>query len=182
MSGPLFALVFGALLLVIATFLAMRPHGSRPAHASEAPPAGWRGFGYVTRKLFDRGGDEFHYSFSMPAGLALSFVVGFLSSILGIGGGIVHVPALVVLFHFPAHIAAATSHFILAISAAVGTASHLSLGNVDLGVGLAIGGGCVVGAQLGGALSTRVKGVTIVRALAVALGLVGLRLLWQAVA
>jgi uncharacterized membrane protein YfcA len=107
----------------------------------------------------------------------LSFGVGFLSSILGIGGGIIHVPALITLFDFPAHIATATSHFILALSAATGTLSHVALGHVQLGPGIAMALGAIAGAQVGGALSHRVHGTWIVRGLAAALTLVGLRLI-----
>ncbi|HEY4223320.1 MAG TPA: sulfite exporter TauE/SafE family protein, partial [Myxococcota bacterium] len=99
---------------------------------------------------------------------------------LGIGGGIVHVPALVALFDFPAHIAAATSHFILVVTAATGSIEHYTLGNVRLVPALAMGAGAAVGAQIGGALSRRMKARWIVRGLAGALGLVGVRLIVSA--
>ena len=57
-------------------------------------------------------------------GIAYSSVVGFVSSFLGIGGGIIHVPLLVRVLGFPTHIATATSHFVLAIIAGSGAATH----------------------------------------------------------
>ena len=118
-------------------------------------------------------------SYNLGLGLALSFVVGYLSSLLGIGGGIIHVPALVQLFGFPVHVATATSHFILAIMALAGTAVHVSTGTFVHGTRrmamLAVG--VVVGAQLGAYFSSRLHGRWIIRGLAVALGLVGIRVL-----
>src|SRR5205814_8241182 len=114
----------------------------------------------------------------LPLGVAFSFVIGFASSLLGIGGGFIHVPALIALLGFPVHIATATSHFVLAIMATVGTATHVAAGDlVDVWPRAAyIGAGAVGGAQLGARLSRRVRGPMIVRLLVVALVLVALRL------
>lgn len=58
--------------------------------------------------------------FNMPLGVLCSFFVGFLSSIFGIGGGIVHVPMMVFVLGFPPQIAVATSTFVLFVSAVMG--------------------------------------------------------------
>ena len=179
-SGQVFNIIFGLLLLILATYLFLRPERRRstapPGTRPPAPP-GLAGWGWVVRDFADARGEHWLYGYAQPWALLLSVGVGFLSSILGIGGGIIHVPALINLFNFPAHIATATSHFILSISAATGTISHLALGDVRLVPGIALAIGAIAGAQLGGAISPRVKGAWIVRSLAVALVLVGLRLL-----
>ena len=135
-----------------------------------------------SRHLIEADGTEYHYSFNPILGMTLSFIVGFFSSLLGIGGGIIHVPALVYLLHFPVHIATATSHFILANMALTGTMTHILTGTFTHGVHrtvfLALG--VMVGAQLGARLSSRIKGTWIIKSLAVALGLVGVRILIQA--
>src|SRR5919206_4244748 len=64
----------------------------------------------------------------------LSFGVGFMSSILGIGGGVIHVPLLIQFLGYPAHVATATSHFILAIMSFTGTMTHLLSGEFEHGV------------------------------------------------
>lgn len=115
-------------------------------------------------------------------GSALSVAVGFVSSVLGIGGGIIHVPALVRILRFRVHVATATSHLILAFMALTGTIVHIATGSFTHGwrrtAMLAIG--VVIGAQWGARWSRRVHGRLIVRALAVALILVGLRLVTAA--
>ena len=91
-------------------------------------------------------------------------------------------PALVHLLNFPVHIATATSHFILTITAGTGTLVHILTGSMHHGWRrvLVLGVGVILGAPLGAMLSQRIQGAWIVRALAVALGLVGLRLVWTA--
>ncbi len=177
LSGRLFSIIFGILLVAVSLYLVWRPERPADAPVRIAQPAGPVGWGWTVRHLVDAHGKSYDYGFSRLWGIALSFVVGFLSSILGIGGGIIHVPALITLFDFPAHIATATSHFILAISALTGTVSHLVLGNVQLVPGIAMAIGAIGGAQVGGAISHRVHGRWIVRGLALALTLVGLRLI-----
>lgn len=179
-SSRPFYIVFGLFLIAIAVFLNVRPNPRLAVSAPLAPgatqtlPRGW-----VERRVVDRGGEEFVYVYNFWGGIALSFVVGFLSSILGIGGGIIHVPALVFLFAFPAHIATATSHYILVISALVGSLSHLVQGDIRWVPMIGLSIGVIPGAQIGARLSQRLHGKWIIRGLALALALVGLRLLFK---
>ena len=133
----------------------------------------------MVRQLTDVHGDTYVYSYKLTTGVALSLLVGFVASFLGIGGGIVHVPMMVLLLHFPAHIATATSQYVLAVTALTGTLVHLVAGEYAIGLGriAALAVGVVVGAQIGARLSTRLRGGTIVRLLGLALLAVSLRLL-----
>lgn len=117
--------------------------------------------------------------YNTAAGIAISLVVGYVSSVLGIGGGIIHVPAMIHVLNFPVHMATATSHFILSIMSFTGTAVHVASGAFVQGAGrtIALAVGAVAGAQLGARLSNHVHGNWITRGLAVALGFVGIRLL-----
>jgi uncharacterized membrane protein YfcA len=133
----------------------------------------------TSRRLIDADGVEYRYAFDARVGIALSVFVGFVSSLLGVGGGFIHVPALTRLLDFPVHIATATSHFVLAVMALTGTLVHIAAGVFVHGVRrtalLAVG--VIIGAQFGAALSNRVSGNWIIRGLAVALAFVGLRLI-----
>jgi hypothetical protein len=175
-SGPLFDTIFGILLLAVAALLVWRPvvqEEIADSVAEEAELPWWQ----MRSVLVDRGGEIYRYSYNLWIGLALSFVVGFISSILGIGGGIIHVPVLIHLMGFPPHLATATSHFILAVSAGTGALSHFALGHVLIGPALFMGVGAIAGAQLGARLAHQLKGSRLVRLLSLALILVGLRLL-----
>ena len=134
----------------------------------------------MERRLVDVHGVTYEYQFNKVLGLVISVAVGYISSFLGIGGGIIHVPALCYLLNFPIHVATATSHFILAIMALTGTVVHILSGTFSQGVHrtLSLAIGVVIGAQIGARLSEKIKGGWIIRGLAIALGLVGLRILF----
>lgn len=168
-----FDAIFSTLLIGIGVVLMLRSRGN----AIVEPVTGR---GVVHRQLTDRSGNTFQYSFQMWKGVAISSGVGFLSSLLGIGGGIVHVPMMATVLHFPVHVAAATSHFVLAWVAAEGTVVHIFTGELSwdrsLAQALLIALGALPGAQIGALLSHRLHGGLIIRALAGALILVGARL------
>lgn len=134
----------------------------------------------VERVLVDARGREWRYRADVARGVIYSVAVGFVSSFLGIGGGIFHVPILVAALGFPTHIATATSHFVLAIMSAAGVLTHVAQGSYAVGHGLrrslALAVGVAVGAQAGARVSTRVPGIVIERLLAAGLVLVALRL------
>jgi len=104
----------------------------------------------------------------MRMGILLSFLVGVISSLFGIGGGIVHVPFLIVILGLSVHSATATSHFVLAITSLAGTLVFLRNGQVDLSVAAAMGVGVLLGAQAGARVSLRMRSEPIRRLLAFA--------------
>ena len=127
-----------------------------------------------------RNGTVFTYRAAVRRGTLYSVFAGFLSSFLGIGGGIMHVPLLVGTLGFPTHVATATSHFVLVFISGAGSATHLLAGSLSVGDGLrraiAISIGVLPGAQIGAALSQRLTGPTIRRLLGTALALLAVRL------
>ena len=142
------------------------------------------GRGVVRREITDRAGQTFVYRFLAWQGVALSVGIGFVSSILGIGGGPMMVPTLALVLRFPVHIATATSQFVLAFGAFAATATHAASGTLFEGDVLtragAIAVGALIGAQLGARASRRVRGETILRALGLVLLLVSARLALRA--
>jgi uncharacterized membrane protein YfcA len=171
-----FNAVFGIILLVLAIFLFLKK--SHTTITVEA--AGLQQKGYKHHILTDKENVRYSYFYNQYTGIVISAAVGFLSPLLGIGGGIIHVPALVHWLRFPVHIATATSHFILAIMATVSVVVHACQGNYNdpyiQHMIVWLGLGVIPGAQLGALLSHRIKGDMIVKALAICLALVGLRL------
>lgn len=127
-----------------------------------------------------------HVRHPYPAGVLLAFAVGCFSSLVGIGGGIVHVPALTYLLNFPVHIATATSTFVLMVSSGVGMTAHVATGGIGadgpsgLWKAATLSAGVIVGAQLGTRLAPQLDGRTILRLLAVLMLLAGGRVLWVA--
>jgi hypothetical protein len=169
-SRPTFDVIMGVALIALAAWL-LRGHEEPKGHGHG------RGF---PRTITDREGKTYRYRADVRLGAGLSVIVGFVSSFLGIGGGVVHVPLLVALLGFPTHIATATSHFVLAVMALVATLTHVAAGTFHHGVGLrraaALSVGVVFGAQLGAKMSQGLSGKMIQRLLATGLLALGLRL------
>jgi uncharacterized membrane protein YfcA len=83
--------------------------------------------------------------------VAGGFLVGLVSGIVGIGGGVLLVPMMVLGFGFPQHLAQGTSLVAIIPTAVVGAATHHRQGNVVWRAALLMGAAGVVGA-VGGAL------------------------------
>ena len=175
--GP-FDLAFALVLFALALVVVRARSDQRPPvpHGPDRP-----NWGRTTREFVDAQGTVHRYQVAMPLGIAISFVIGFASSLLGIGGGFIHVPALIAVLGLPVHIATATSHFVLAVMATVGTVTHILAGDLDTTWPRTVylGLGAVIGAQAGARLSRRVQGALIVRILAAALVIVAFRLALQ---
>ncbi len=166
-----FDVIFAFVLLAVSALIILRPAAPVQARRERR--------GEITRMLTDAHGDSYIYSYNPRLGVALSVLVGFLSSLLGIGGGVIHVPIMVLLLHFPAHVATATSQYVLAVSAFSGTLVHISTGELAGGLGrvAALSVGVFAGAQLGALVSMRVRSDLLIRLLGFAMAAVAVRLL-----
>ena len=87
------------------------------------------------------------------AALLLGLVAGGLSAVMGVGGGVIMVPAMVLLFDFSQHLAEGTSLLIIIPTALVGAATHARQGYTDWRLGFVLGVGGLVGAQAGSAVA-----------------------------
>src|SRR5207247_10761934 len=146
-----FDLLVGAILSGIPIFLMVRPSG---------PARDYRGRFRLNRRMVAPDGSVHAWSYNALLGAGVSVVIGFLSSLLGIGGGFIHVPVMINLLNFPVHVAAATSHFTLTVMSFVGSTVHLITGTLagtaHRVVPLALG--VILGAQMGARLAQRLHG------------------------
>ncbi len=89
--------------------------------------------------------------------LVLGLVIGVLVGLMGIGGGILLVPALVYLFGMNQHVAQGTSLFLQLRPIGLGALYlYWKKGNVDLPAGLVCAGGFLLGGYLGSVLAVRI--------------------------
>jgi uncharacterized membrane protein YfcA len=167
----MFIIIFAVLLMGLG-WLALRGRVLRVR-----PPLRGKG---VIRRSFETVEGTYQYGYKLWQGVLLSIAVGFLSSLLGIGGGAIHVPAMIMWLHVPVMFAVATSQFILVFMSGGATVVHLldgTLGGDQLTKAIAIGAGTVPGAQVGARIATRLKGRTTLLLLGVALFGLSARLL-----
>lgn len=102
---------------------------------------------------------------------------GALAATLGVGGGVVYVPALVALFSFDQHIAQGTSLAVIVPTTIVAAVVHFRAGRVDVRLALALGVGGIVGGLGGAATALALDGPLLRRMFAVFLVLMAFRML-----
>lgn len=148
-SSRAFACAFGVLLWAVAVYLVT---------ARLRPGRGvLRG---RPRDFRDAEGGDHRYEVNVPAGLAVSLGVGLISSVFGIGGGLILVPFLVLGYGMPSILATAAAQFAFLFTAGVGLGAAVAAGQMTpegWRVVAAMGPGMVAGAQLGVAVARRVR-------------------------
>jgi uncharacterized protein len=129
-SPPLFKLLFGIVLVASGTYI------------------------YLRRKMESR---EHNLSKQiMILTVGASFFAGMISSLFGIGGGVVFVPLMVIAMGLSMKLAAPTSQFILMFASASGMIMHSILGHANYYEAGMLSIGSFIGGIVGSKLSTRV--------------------------
>lgn len=116
----------------------------------------------------------------LKGGLGISGMAGMLSGMLGVGGGVIQVPAMNLLMKVPVKAAAGTSTFMVGITAVSTAFVFYSKGYIDPRVVVPAVVGIFLGGKLGAELTRRVKTQRLVLIFVVVLFYLGSRLLLQA--
>jgi hypothetical protein len=103
----------------------------------------------------------------LPAGLSLSVLAGVVSALLGVGGGVVKVPAMHVVMGVPLRVATATSNLMIGVTASASALLYLARGAVDPYVAGPVIAGVFLGASAASRVAPRVP-VRVLRLLFVA--------------
>ena len=99
----------------------------------------------------------------LSGGMGAGFLAGALSGLLGIGGGIVQVPAMNLLMRLPIKVVIGTSSFIMGITALGGALVYCLHGYVYPIVAAPVVIGAFLGSRVGSRITPRVRGVTLER-------------------
>lgn len=134
-------------VLMLAAFLMMRTIRERPN-----APVGVSRFPFWNR----RSGLE-SYRVNMALALPISLVVGALSGLTGVGGGILKIPMMVLLFRVPMNVAVGSTAFMVGVTASGGFLGHLKAGDCDWKMALALAPGIFLAAQIGARRSIKVE-------------------------
>jgi uncharacterized protein len=119
---------FGVFLIFCAVFLFLKPHLTNMIGAVPA---------YAKIIIF----------------LLTGLVTGFLSGMMGVGGGTIMVPVMVLLAGFTQHVAQGTSLLVMVPAGTVGALKHRKLGNVVHRLLIGLIPGVILGTYLGGSLA-----------------------------
>ncbi|HHY21673.1 MAG TPA: sulfite exporter TauE/SafE family protein, partial [Bacilli bacterium] len=131
-----FLIFFGIFVLFVSVILMVRKY-LKPLKVSRKG---------MRRTVINEVGQEVEYGLIPYIAIPISFIIGMFSGLFGIGGGTLMVPAMILIFGFPPHIAVATSMFILFFASIASSISHIALGNVNWLYAIAL----VPGAWFGG--------------------------------
>lgn len=110
--------------------------------------------------------------------VTIGLVSGFLSGLLGIGGGFIMVPALIIFVGLSPHHAIGASLAVIVPTAISGVFKHYSLGNVDFRMAAMVAVGAVVGSYIGATTTAYVSGDTLKKIFGVFTVLVGCNMLF----
>ena len=158
-STGTFSFLFAILLIAVAAYLVI-------AKDRSSQSGGVRGISVA----------ECDYSVNLRLGVIISLGAGLLAGLFGIGGGVIHVPCMILILGIPVHISTATSHFVLAVTGSAASVTAIVEGSINIKYALLLGCGVIVGAQVGARISKMVKGSTLRRVIAAALALLAVRL------
>ncbi len=112
--------------------------------------------------------------------LLLGLVAGSLSGLIGIGGGVIIVPALVFLFGFPQHLAQGTTLTLLVPPIGILAAwTYYKHGYVDLQIGALICLGFLVGGLIGAKFAIGLSNVVLKKIFGIALLLISLKMIFS---
>jgi uncharacterized protein len=149
--------LFAAIMFVSAQQMLRRRHERAAAPGAEpAGPSPWRRLhgSYTDRET----GRQTHYLVQrLPLGLGLMYGAGLISALLGIGSGVLKVPAMDSAMCLPIKVSSATSNFMIAVTASAGAAAYFISGRIDPRIAGPVALGSVLGAILGARLLLRVS-------------------------
>ena len=144
-SGRTLSVAFAGFIVFAALFMVL------PIRTDRASGSSRRGFPHWQRSI-----GEQHYSVNLLVALPASFAAGLASGLLGVGGGLLKVPLMVLLLGIPMDIAVGSSALMVGITASTGFAGHVAHGHWDWRLSLALAAAVFVGAQIGARFSLRI--------------------------
>ena len=85
----------------------------------------------------------------LPLGMTLMYGAGLISALLGIGSGVLKIPAMDTALRLPIKVSSATSNFMIGVTAAASAAAYFARGEIVTSVAAPVALGSVVGAVIG---------------------------------
>jgi uncharacterized protein len=135
----------------------------------------------LDRTKTDSDGNTYKYQANLLIAFPFCLLAGFLSSLLGIGGGTLYIQIFIFLCGMSIHMAIASSMFTIFISGISSTIAFASIGQIDYIVAIAYSIGMIVGAQLGAIVSKKIKSKHLKPMAAIMIIIIAVRMIYFAV-
>jgi uncharacterized protein len=161
---------FAGVLMIGAYFMYKPPRlAAKPQEISEA----WW--------LWNRTGVAEPYTINVVKLVPVMVLAGFVAGMLGVGGGLLKVPAVVVLGGVPMAIAVGSSSLMIGVTALTGFAGHLLRGHFDMKLTAVLAGAVLVGSQIGPRFAVRSNQDTLKKGFALLLVAISMWLIYGAI-
>jgi len=146
---PRFLFILFGLILGYSAFAMLR--GRRRSEEEEVQVGPWARVLRLRSSYFDHAaGEEIIYQpVRARIGLALMYIAGVVSGLLGIGSGAMKVPAMDLAMELPIKVSAATSNFMIGVTAAASAGVYFSRGQIDPFIAAPVAIGVLAGALAG---------------------------------
>jgi len=167
-SAEQFSIFFGGLILVLSLFMIVYRNANIHLKTTKHKQK---------MRTVTLGGKIYEYQISVFKAILIAFCVGILSGLFGIGGGLLMVPTMILLFRMPAHIATATSMFMILFLSIASSSTHILLGHVNWEYALIFVPGAWIGGTLGSKINQMLKSQTIEWIFKIILVMMGIRLM-----
>jgi uncharacterized membrane protein YfcA len=138
-----------ALILALSAQQMLAGRGETAAAATTADPWGWAGALRLDASYPDRGRRVEYRVRRLPLGMLLMYGAGLISALLGIGSGVLKIPAMDTALRLPIKVSSATSNFMIGVTAAASAGAYLLRGDIVPAVAGPVALGSVVGSLLG---------------------------------
>lgn len=156
--GPVLTVVFGAILPPIAWLMWRKGNERRPAGpVSETD--------YEMRRL--------------PLAMGMSLGAGTVSGLLGIGGGIIKVPAMTIFCNIPARIATATSTFMIGVTAVASAFLYFGRGQVRPALTAVVVLGVLGGSATGTQVAKRLQSNQLIKLFAILMAFAAVQMVYR---
>jgi uncharacterized membrane protein YfcA len=136
MSSRVLLITFAVLMVAVAARMLWGHVESRGACAAPDGSVNWKG--------------------CLPKAIGAGAAVGFVTGLLGVGGGFIIVPALALLLGLEIPLAIGTSLVVIVINSAAGLAAHLQRTSIDWRIAAGFAGAAIVAALLASRFGSRV--------------------------
>jgi hypothetical protein len=114
----------------------------------------------------------------VPLGMVLMYGAGLISALLGIGSGVLKIPAMDSALRLPIKVSSATSNFMIGVTAAASAGAYFMRGNIVTGVAAPVALGSVLGAIVGARILLIVSNDRLRLLFAVILVVLGIQMLF----
>jgi uncharacterized membrane protein YfcA len=144
LSGRTLSLMFAGVIAAAAVLMIRPMREKEPCTGGGGGVLSWR------RTL-----GEQRYCVNMALALPFSFLAGALSGLVGVGGGLIKVPLMVLVLGVPMDIAVGSSALMVGVTASGGFCGHLLHGHWNWKLSLILAAVVFIGAQIGSRLTVK---------------------------